>query len=211
MESLSFRDPKKITDLAEYAGDYIDFIRATPENDACGILVNYAANFFTDIPVTDRQLDALILMFVDRIYRYAAALEIKDAAVTTYFGKVTRYVLDLAAARGARIFYVLDNEIRSDRFKLAIELMFRAGVFVVTPYNTDGTVMEFADVCHALDVELKAGRHVAYIERDASVNHLRSVIDFARSTDRAVFLRNQAPTSPEVQHIVSQRATASTS
>ena len=39
MESLSFREPKKITDLAEYAGDYIEFIRATPENDACGALV----------------------------------------------------------------------------------------------------------------------------------------------------------------------------
>jgi hypothetical protein len=211
MESLSFREPKKITDLAEYAGDYIEFIRATPENDACGALVGYAANFFTDIPVTDRQLDALILMFVDRIYRYAAVLEIKDAAVTKYFSKVTRYVLDLAAARGARIFYILDNEIRNDRFELAIELMFRAGVFVVTPYTTNGTFMEFADVRRALNVELIAGRHVAYVERDASVNYLRLVIDFARSTDRVVFLRNQTPANPEVQHIVSQRTTASTS
>jgi hypothetical protein len=210
MESLSFREPKKITDLAEYAGDYIEFIRRTPENDACGALVDYAANFFRDVPVTDRQLDALILMFVDRTYRYAAALEIKDAAVTTYFSKVTRYVLDLAAARGARIFYILDNEIRSDRFELAIELMFRAGVFVVTPYTTNGTFMDFADVRHALNVELIAGRHVAYAERDASVNYLRLVVDFAQSTDRAVFLRNQAPTNPEVQHIVSQRAIDST-
>jgi hypothetical protein len=211
MESLSFREPKKITDLAEYAGDYIEFIRGTPENDACGALVDYAANFFRDVPVTDRQLDALILMFVDRIYRYAAALEIKDAAVTTYFSKVTRYVLDVASARGARIFYILDNDIRSDRFELAIELMFRAGVFVVTPYTTNGTFMEFTDVRQALTVELIAGRHVAYIERDASVNYLRLVSDFAQSTDRAVFLRNQAPTNPEVQHIVSQRTAASTS
>ena len=69
MESLSLREPKRITDLAEYAVDYIEIIRATPENDTCGALIDYAANFFTDVPITDRQVDALILMFVDRIYR----------------------------------------------------------------------------------------------------------------------------------------------
>ena len=123
-------------------------------------------------------------MFVDRIYRYAAALEIKDAAVTMYFSKVTRYVLDLAAARGARIFYILDNEIRSDRFELAIELMFRAGVFVVTPYTTNGTFMEFADVRQALNrrVDRWPSRRV---HRKGRFGELSAPRDRLRTIDRS--------------------------
>ena len=203
MPPLLFREPRKITDLAEYAGDYIEYMRATPQNSACDDLVRYAAGFFTDVPVTKTQLEALVLMFVDRIYRYAADLTVKDTAVTTYLATVTRYVLDIAAARSVRIFYILDNEIRQDRFELAVELLLRAGVFVVTPYRVDGTAMRFEEVRRALDIELLAGRHVAYIEKDTSVNYLRPVMDAARLTDRYVILRNQAPTNPDVQHIPS--------
>jgi hypothetical protein len=88
---------------------------------ACDALIDYAANFFTDVAVSESQLQSLVLMFVDRIYRFASDLTVKDPAVTTYFSTVTRYVLDLVAARGVRIFYILDNEIREDRFELTMK------------------------------------------------------------------------------------------
>jgi hypothetical protein len=204
MASAPFREPKKITDLAEFAGDYIEFMRATPQNSVCERLIDYAASFFTDVPVTTGQLQGLAVMVVDRIYRYAADLTIKDAATTAYFSEVTRYILDFLAGRDVRVFYILDNDIRRDRVDLAMELMFRAGVFVVSPYNVDGTTMDAADVRRPLDVELLAGRHVAYVEKDASVDHLRLVMELARDTDRLVIFRNVAPTSPEVQHIPSR-------
>lgn len=207
MPTHDFRELLKITDLAEFAGDYIEFMRAVPENSACNALVGYAASFFTDIPVTSTQLHSLALMVVDRIYRYAASVTVKDFAVEKYFGTVTRYVLDVVAARGARVLYILDNELSHDRFELAVELMFRSGVFVVTPYKTDGSVMQLSEIRRALQTELLAGRHIAYIEKDGSVDYLRPVIDLARSTDRIVAFRNEAPTGSLVQLIASQLKT----
>jgi hypothetical protein len=163
------------------------------------MLADYAYSFFTDVSVTKKQLQGLVLMCVDRIYRYAAEIRVKDAAVRQYFGMVTRYLLDIAAARGVRIFYILDNEIPQDRFDVTLELMFLSGVWVVTPYATNGSPLQVADVRGALDQELLAGRHVAYIEKDASVDYLAMVVDLARATDRYVIFRNKAPTSPMVE------------
>ena len=205
MASPAFREPKRITDLAEYAADYIEFMRAVPENAACETLIDYAAGFFTDVPVTEYQLQSLAVMFVDRIYLYGAELTVKDFIVTTYFAKVTRYVLDIVATRNVRVFYILDNELRQDRFEIILDLMFRSGVFVVTPYAVDGAFMQFPDVRRALNIELLAGRHIAYIEKDASVNYLGLVADLAKSTDRFVFLRNEGPASAHVQLIPSKR------
>jgi hypothetical protein len=72
--------------------------------------------------------------------------------------------------------------------------MLRAGVFVVSPYNAAGPTMDAADVRRALEVELLAGRHVAYVEKDASVDHLRLVTELtARDTNRLVIFRNVTP------------------
>lgn len=202
---MNFREPRKITDLAEFADDYVEFMRAVPENSACDALVGYAASYFNDVAVSKAQLRILVLMFVDRIYRHAASLTIKDTALRHYYGTVTRFVLDVAAARGVRIFYILDNEIREDRFELATELFFLAGVFVVTPYRVDGTSIPFSDVRRAIDIELVAGRHIAYIEKDSSVNYLDPVIEVARATDRYAVLRNEAPSNPNVRLLSSDK------
>lgn len=208
MSSPPFREPTRITDLAEYAADYIEFMRATPDNSACEALIEYAAGFFTHATVTGSQLELLALMFVDRVYLYAADLSVKDLAATSYFSRVTRYVLDIVAIRGVRVFYILDNTIRQDRFEILMELLFHSGVYVVTPYRSDGSSMPFAEVGRALEIELLAGRHVAYIEKDATVDYLKLVADVARATDRFVLYRNEAPTSHRVQHLVSQRPPA---
>lgn len=205
LPSATFRAPTSITDLAEHAGDYIEYMRVIPDNSVSDSLVEYAASFFADVPATEQQLRALAVMFVDRIYRYAAELSIKDAAVTAYFANVTRYVLDFIAGRGLRVFYILDNQIRQDRFELTMDLMFSSGVSAVAPYRVDGSCMQSADVLRALQIELLAARHVAYIEKDASVNHLQPVTELACSTARLVIFRNQAPTSPAVEIIPSRR------
>lgn len=118
---------------------------------------------------------------------------------------VTRYVMDIVRARGVRVFYILDNEIRQDRFELAVELMRAAGVSVVTPYARDGSALSLEHVKGALDLELLAGRHVAYIEKDATVDYLRQVIDFAATTDWMVIFRNEVPTDKRVRLIPSRR------
>lgn len=196
-----FREPRKVTDLAEFAGDYIDAMRQHGDDSACADLVDYAASFFADVQVTQHQLEALGVMFVDRLYLYSSELTVKDYRTHLYFSKVTRYVLDVIRARGVRIFYILDNEIREDRFELALRLMFDAGMWVVTPYLTDRSPASLDAVRWMIDVQLLAGRHVAYIEKDASIDYLRPVKDHATATEWFVIFRNQVPTNRQLEHI----------
>jgi hypothetical protein len=144
-------------------------------------------------------------MFVDRLYRLSSELHFKDVRVTVYVATVTRYVLDVVRARGVRLFYILDNEIRQDRFEFAIELLQKAGFSVVTPYAGDGHAFPLEEVRAKLALELLAGRHVAYIGKDRSVDYLRPVIDFAAATESLVIFGNEVPALNQVQHIASRR------
>lgn len=197
--------PKRITDLAEFAADYIDVMRATPRGSTAADLITYAFAYFSDTQPSPRLLEALGLMFVDRLYRLSSELPFKDVHVNVYVATVTRYVLDVVRARGVRLFYILDNEIRQDRFEFAIELLQEAGFSVVTPYARDGQANPLEEVRAKLALELLAGRHVAYIEKDRSVDYLRPVINFASATESLVIFRNEVPTLTQVQQIASRR------
>lgn len=94
-------------------------------------LVRYAHHFFRDVEVNRLQLLRLAAMVVDRIYRFAAEVIVKDVNVKLYFGQVSKDVLDLLAYRGVRVFYILDDEIRFDRFEVTLELLICAGVSIV--------------------------------------------------------------------------------
>jgi hypothetical protein len=202
--------PRKITDLAEFAADYIDELRGAPAGGPRGQFLDYAYRYFSANHPSAALLEALTLMFVDRLYRLSSELLLKDVHVLAYVETVTRYVLDVARARGVRIFYILDNEIRPDRFDLALELMEAAGISTVTPYAPGGGAKSVDDVCAELDFHLLAGRHVAYMEKDASVDYLKPVIDLAATTDAYVVFRNEVPTLSLVRQIRSRRrATAS--
>jgi len=112
-------------------------MRASPDSRVHAHFVDYAAGYFTDNAPEPRLLEPLALMFVDRVYRDSSELPFKDRHVTLYYRTVTRYMLDVLRARGVQLFYILDNRIRQDRFEFAIELMFAAGIHVVTPYTAD--------------------------------------------------------------------------
>jgi hypothetical protein len=199
--------PRKISDLAEFAADYIADLRGMPTGGRRGRFLTYAYHYFSDNRPSMALLEALTLMFVDRLYRLSAELPFKDAHVMAYVETVTRYVLDVTRSRGVQMFYILDNTIREDRFGFAKELMDAAGLHVVTPYVADGAIHSVDEVRAGLDLHLLAGRHVAYIEKDASVDYLATVIDFAAETDAYVIFRNEVPTLSRVQLMPSRRWT----
>jgi hypothetical protein len=196
MDSARGASPRKITDLAEFAADYIAELRGMPPDGPRGRFLEYAYHYFSDNRPSMALLEALGLMFVDRLYRLSAELPFKDAYVLAYASTVTGYVLDVVRTRGVQMFYVLDNRIPEDRFQFARELMREANIHVVTPYGASGilgTVGTVDEVCAGLDLHLLAGRHVAYIEKDATVDYLEPVIAFAATTDAYVIFRNEVP------------------
>jgi hypothetical protein len=207
-ERPELRQPRRLTDLAEYAAEYITFMRAVPENSVCDVLVEYARDYIRDVKPGAQQLRTLAAMVIDRMYRHAATLVTSGSEDRLYYAKVYGYLLDVLAFRGVRVFYVLDNEMRLDRFHLAMTLFMAAGVSVVTPYTVSDGPLPLAAVLEQLDIELFAGRHVVYIEMDATVNYLDPVMAKARTTESLAFLRNRAPEDPQVTHIPSQAVPA---
>ena len=197
-----FRSPGRITDLAEHAPEYITFMRAVPESSVCDVLVEYARDYLRDLKPDPRQLRALSAMVIDRMYRHAMTLVTTGPEDSLYYARVFRYLLDVLAFRGVRTFYILDNTIRLDRFHLLMKLFMHAGVSVVTPYSSEGA-LPLETVLDQIDIEVFAGRHVAYVEMDATVNYLDAVKAKAQTTASLVFFRNRAPDDPHVEHIPS--------
>jgi len=54
---------------------------------------------------------------------------------------------------------------------------------------------------------LVAGRHVAYLEKDATVDYLTPVMDLAAGTGAYVIFRNEVPSLPLLRQIPSRRVT----
>jgi hypothetical protein len=197
-----FRPPGRITDLAEHAPEYITFMRAVPENSVCDVLVEYARDYVRELNPDPRALRSLAAMVIDRMYRHAMTLLTSGREDSLYYARVFRYLLDVLAFRGVRTFYILDNTIRFDRFHLLMTLFMHAGVSVVTPYSTEGP-LPLETVLEQIDIEIFAGRHVAYVEMDATVNYLDAVKGKAETTASFVLFRNRAPDDPHVEHVPS--------
>lgn len=160
------------------------------------------------MPVPLAHVEQLAVFVADHTYRFSAQAEMVDQYVHAYFFAVTRYLWDCISARGVRFFYVLDNTIREDRFKLAYDLFLRSGVAVVTPYDWKSEqTWELAE--RHLRLHLMAGRHIVYIEKDASVNYLNRVLEVARRSLHKTVLRNRAPDDPMVTWIQNEPPTLS--
>lgn len=190
---LARLSPHKLTDLADcvVVESYIDAMRSQGELLAIPRwLRHYAYSYCRDVPLDEEKLEALAIFVADHTYRYSASVTAVDAYTRMYFTDVVGYVWDILRHRGVRMFYILDNEIRDDRFILAAELLMRAGVVVVTPY--DGHA-DFESVAEDLRVRMAVGRHVAYIEKDQSVNYIVQVAEMARGSGYLTVLRNLPP------------------
>lgn len=144
--------------------------------------------------LTDSEADRAALKFValmpqDLLYRYIVDLTILDDYTRLYCAQVVKYFFTWLYAHRLRTFFILDNALRDDR--LLFEL---SGIVTVTP-RRDGTAWP------ALAAKLRAGLddfgHVAYIEPDATVNHLDAVRQMASELPCIAIFRNLAPDDPE--------------
>ena len=139
-------------------------------------------------------------------YAYATKqLHILLRGVARYFGfwdqlaaRKKPYSLELVGTNDGGIRYVLDNELRQDRFELATLLFEWCGVAVVTPYGRKG-LLSFDEVEDLIREHKAAGRHIAYIEKDTSVNYIGSVAHIAPEGRYLGLFRNRAPDSNHIE------------
>lgn len=128
--------PRLSSDSIELMEVYIAYMRVHEDFDTVPNMLNrFNDQIFVGKDTSLDQLRQLAVYTIDKIYRIAAKLEVRDAYTVTYFKKVVARFMKSLQDKGIEIFYILDNELREDRFELTVMLYELSGVSVVAPYN----------------------------------------------------------------------------
>ena len=129
----------------------------------------------------------------DHFYREIAKLSMLDRYTRAYVSKPIRQLFRELSARRMVTLYILDNTLREDRFKCAVELLESAGVSVVSP-RIHGP--DWSSLSARVRLSIANSLHVAYIEPDADVNFIEDAKALARELPCVATFRNLAPEEP---------------
>ena len=185
--------PKLSSDSIELMEVYIAYMRAHKDFETVPDTMNHFNDqIFVGKDISLDQLRQLAVYTIDKIYRIAAELEIRDEYTTVYFKRVVARLMKSFQDKGIELFYILDNEIRQDRFELAVMLYEWSGATVVTPYIGDKT-LSFEEVEERLKSPMAHGRNIVYIEKDASANYIEKVMKMATESKYVGLFRNYEP------------------
>ncbi len=144
MKDFKEIQPNKITDLLDNIELYLDAMRESKDmKEIPDMLNNYTWGYFRNVNPDKDKLRILALFVIDNIYRYAARATRTDDYTTMYFASVVSNLMDTLQSRGIDMFYILDNEIREDRFMLTVQLLAMSGVAVVFPYMVKGNYHKY--------------------------------------------------------------------
>lgn len=191
--------PKLSTDSIELMEVHIAYMRADEDFDTVPDMMNrFNDQIFVGKSTSMDQLRQLAVYAIDKIYRIAAELEMYDKYTEVYFKKVIARFMKALQDKGIEIFYILDNEIREDRFKLTVKLFEMSGATVITPYIGDKT-LSFDEVEERIKSSMTHSRNIVYIEKDARVNYIQKVVDIACDSMYIRIFRNYAPSRKYVK------------
>lgn len=185
--------PRLSSDSVELMEVYMAYMRSCQDFDTVPDMLNrFNDQIFVSKDTSLDQLRQLAVYSMDKIYRIAAELEVRDDYTVAYFKKVIAPLMKAFQAKGIELFYILDNEIRQDRFDLAVMLYELSGATVITPYISDKT-LSFEQVEERFKSPMAHGRNIVYIEKDASVNYIGKIIKIAAESRYIGLFRNYAP------------------
>lgn len=178
------------------------------ENNQAVAFVNFLENYIKEYflaETNDLELKKLGVEMTDMLYSQVSALEERDIHTDGYFGIVVNRFFWELSQQGVLCFFILDNHLRDDRFKLTAELYKLASFVVIYPYSTDrlqysegSTRLQTRDykaVEKEIDEARSQKRHILYVEKDDSINYLEDVLHLAEEfqLEYVCILRNKAP------------------
>jgi len=170
-------------------GAYINHMRKhddlrMPPLDA----VEDTLGYFDQIDFRSPNAALLGILAADLFYRSIAQIAVMDRYARRHAYTAIKYYFDVLRAHGILTFYIVDNTIADDRFACIVELFELGGIGVTSP-SLHGH--EWAPLERRLRGHLEKASHIAYIEKDASANHLTAVKAMAiRSGHTAAFRVN---------------------
>ncbi len=191
--------PRNVTDLIDNLEILISEMRKTEDAETIPkYLKQYAWEYFREVEIDKEALQRLAIFVADRTYRIISNLKVMDDYTRAYFATVFPFLWDTLQNRGVDTFYILDNELHDDRFRAVVDLFKLTGVAVVTPYGEAGNLE-----CENVEVKIREYmtpvRNIMYIEKDASVNYLDSVLKIAKESSYLCIFRNKSPDDPNVE------------
>ena len=203
-------------DLILNMNEVMDSTRNSSNEEAMAIvesLESSAKKIVNDLGDDAIENKKLISEMTDKLYRMAMEFGIVDVHTNGYIAIVLHRLFWELGQKGVRIFYILDNTLRDDRFKLILEQLPPAGFSVITPhiannlqYEPETTQTEnlpYEEIEKKIKEALSLSRNIIYIERDGSVDYLEKVVELARgaSDEYVKIYRNSAPESLEIIEI----------
>ncbi len=200
--------PSKISDIVLRMGEYLSAMRSMENEDAVrfiDFLDNYTRDYFQNSVLDELELKKVLIELADLTYLMAVNLNEKDIHTNGYFGIVVNRLFWELQQRNILAFFVVDNNLRDDRFKMVVELVGSAGFSIIYPYSVDNLqfsdkytllpILDYKSVEKKIDESKSQKKHIFYIEKDTSINYLNNVLALAEEfqSKYVCVFRNKAP------------------
>lgn len=201
--------PKNISDIIFRLDEYIDSMREHRQEARVfmDFLEQYIKNYFNRPILDELELKKTAVEIVDEMYIRITNILTRDIHTNAYFGIIVNRLFNELEKRNIFLFYVLDNQIRDDRFKLTVESFGVSHFTTIYPYvveklehgngYTQLPSKDFREIRKEIDDAIDQKKHICYIEKDSSVNYLKNVLAIAEEhqNEYLCIFRNQAPDS----------------
>ena len=196
-KTATFHTPTKLTDLMDYAEEYMAGLSELESgNQVIDTVINFIDAYLENVPMKQEVLETIAIFIADHTYRFAMTVTtFRPREAEAFFSLLMRYFWDSVRARDVGVFYVLDNTLREDRFRLVCDLFTWSGFAVITPY-AEG--FDEAELKRLVEGYLAEGRNIAYIEKDASCNYLDRAVALAKVSGHTAVFRNRGPEDQRV-------------
>ena len=204
--------PKHISDILFRIDEYLNAMRTSLQTtaDLAVMLDACIEDFFKSKNIDELTFKKIAVDMVDEMYVRICNFTIRDSYTDTYFEVIVKKLFLEFAAKNIFLFYVLDNQLRDDRFKSVVELFSGCEFSTIFPYSikklhyrnsyTKHPVKKFLTVENQIRESISAGKHIFYVEKDDSINYLDRVVSLAEENQRKYecIFRNQGPDVDEV-------------
>jgi hypothetical protein len=198
---------QKIEDIVGNLHEILSELREMPQEDTFDCFQDieaYISDYFSRPNIDELELKKMLVSFVDELYIKTMEMPQRDVFTDLYFCNIISHLFLQFEKKQIFAFFILDNELRDDRFKLAFELFGDAGFSTIAPYSFDSLehsdeyttlpTLEYKKLEKQIDKAKADARHIFYLEKDDSVDHLTKVLAIAEEfqSEYVCIFRNES-------------------
>ena len=198
--------------MDEYLAEMRGLKNADKHREFVLSLVKSISEYFIQAGINDSELKLATAEVTNEMYVKMMTSDIKDVHSNVYYSVVLKSFFDQLAHKNVSAFFVLDNTIRDDRFKLLLESYGMAGFETVYPYKiksleyslgyTKFPSKPYREVESQINGCIAQKKNILYAEKDGYVNYISKVLEIAEGVqDRYICVfRNKSIDADKKAH-----------